>query len=87
MKLILLWIFLKRIICCILKELSKKQSELQVYFKGETAIYKILDTMNRFSEDIDLTVKTNEKLNNSQKKKAFEKTAFDYEIIELTLNK
>ena len=44
-------------VCTILKELSKNQDELQAYFKGGTAVYKILDTMNRFSEDIDLTVK------------------------------
>lgn len=56
-------------VCCILKELSKKQDELQAYCKGGTAIYKTLDTMNRFSEDIDLTVKINEKLSNTQKKK------------------
>ena len=74
-------------VCCILQELSKKQDELQAYFKGGTAIYKILDTMNRFSEDIDLTVKVNKKLNNTQKKKFFERTAFDYNIQGLTLNK
>lgn len=74
-------------VCCILQELSKKQDELQAYFKGGTAIYKMLDTMNRFSEDIDLTVKVNEKLNNTQKKKTFEKTAFDYNLKGLTLNK
>ena len=45
-------------VCTILKELSKKQDELQAYFKGGTAIYKILDTMNRFSEDIDLSNQT-----------------------------
>ena len=44
-------------VCTILKDLSKKQDELHAYFKGGTAIYKILDTMNRFSEDINLTVK------------------------------
>lgn len=74
-------------VCCILQELSKKQDELQAYFKGGTAIYKILDTMNRFSEDIDLTVKINEELSNTQKKKSFERTAFDYNIKGLTLNK
>ncbi len=74
-------------VCCILQELSKKQDELQAYFKGGTAIYKILDTMNRFSEDIDLTVKINEELSNTQKKKSFEKTAFDYNVEGLTLNK
>lgn len=74
-------------VCCILQELSKKQDELQAYFKGGTAIYKISDTMNRFSEDIDLTVKVNEQLSNTQKKKAFERTAFDYNIQGLSLNK
>ena len=74
-------------VCCILQELSKKQDELQAYFKGGTAIYKTLDTMNRFSEDIDLTVKINEKLSNTQKKKSFERTAFDYNVQGLTLNK
>lgn len=74
-------------VCCILQELSKKQDELQAYFKGGTAIYKTLDTMNRFSEDIDLTVKINEKLSNTQKKKSFERTAFDYNVEGLTLNK
>ena len=43
-------------VCLVLKELSKKQDYLKAYFKGGTAVYKILDTMNRFSEDIDLTV-------------------------------
>lgn len=31
-------------VCCVLQELSKKQNELQAYFKGGTAIYKTLDT-------------------------------------------
>ncbi len=30
-------------VCTVLKELSKKQEELKAYFKGGTAIYKILD--------------------------------------------
>ena len=49
-------------VSCILQELSKKQEELQAYFKGGTAIYKILNTMNRFSEDIELTVKIKKKV-------------------------
>lgn len=44
-------------VCLVLEDLAKKQDELKAYFKGGTAVYKILDTMNRFSEDIDLTVK------------------------------
>lgn len=44
-------------VCLVLKELAQKQEYLKAYFKGGTVVYKILDTMNRFSEDIDLTVK------------------------------
>lgn len=36
-------------VCLILKELSKKQDEIKAYFKGGTAVYKILENMNRFS--------------------------------------
>lgn len=43
----------------ILKELSEKQRDgLKAYFKGGTALYKILKTTHRFSEDIDLSVDT-----------------------------
>lgn len=43
----------------ILEELAKKQEEgLAAYFKGGTALYKALHTINRFSEDIDLSVDT-----------------------------
>lgn len=44
-------------VCAVLKELAQKQDYLKAYFKGGTAVYKILDAMNRFSEDIDITVK------------------------------
>lgn len=43
-------------VCSVLQELAEKQDYLKAYFKGGTALYKILNTMNRFSEDIDLTV-------------------------------
>ena len=43
-------------VCLVLKELAKKQDYLKAYFKGGTAVYIILNTINRFSEDIDLTV-------------------------------
>ena len=56
-------------VCLVLKELSKKQEELKAYFKGGTAVYKILDTMNRFSEDIDLTVKFLPEESNTRNKK------------------
>ena len=43
----------------VLKELADKQNAgLPAYFKGGTALYKALKTLNRFSEDIDLSVDT-----------------------------
>ena len=75
-------------VCTILKELSKNQDELQAYFKGGTAVYKILDTMNRFSEDIDLTVKVLPEQSNTKNKKAekpqFNKVSLLFVINELT---
>lgn len=32
-------------VCLILSELAKKQNEIKAYFKGGTAIYKILENM------------------------------------------
>lgn len=46
-------------VCLFLEELSNKQKAgLPAYFKGGTALYKSLKKMNRFSEDIDLSVNT-----------------------------
>lgn len=56
-------------VCLVLKELAQKQEYLKAYFKGGTAVYKILDTMNRFSEDIDLTVKVLPEESNTRNKK------------------
>ncbi len=56
-------------VCLILEELSKKQNEIKAYFKGGTAVYKILENMNRFSEDIDLTVKVLLEESNTRNKK------------------
>ncbi|MBR3832010.1 MAG: nucleotidyl transferase AbiEii/AbiGii toxin family protein [Mycoplasmataceae bacterium] len=75
-------------ICCILKDLAGKQEELKAYFKGGTAIYKILDEMKRFSEDIDLTVK--ERLDGESRTHAsnrLENSALSYQINGLRLNK
>lgn len=74
-------------VCCVLEELSRKQEDLKAYFKGGTALYKILDTTNRFSEDIDLTVKELPEENNTKNKKRLENSAFSYEITGLELNK
>ena len=71
----------------ILKELSKKQEDLKAYFKGGTAIYKILDTMNRFSEDIDITVKTISNESNTKNRKRLKESALNYNIEGLKLIK
>lgn len=55
-------------ITLMLWELSQKQDTLPAYFKGGTALYKALKSLNRFSEDIDLTVEIKD-CSNSQKKK------------------
>lgn len=73
-------------ICLVLKELSLKQKELQAYFKGGTAVYKILEHMNRFSEDIDLTVKENEGDSKTNVRKRLKKSAYGYEIEGLNLD-
>ena len=74
-------------VCLILKELSKRQDYLKAYFKGGTAVYKILDTMNRFSEDIDLTVKVLPEESNTRNKKRLKESALGYEIEGLELIK
>ena len=52
----------------ILKEVAdKQQNGLPCYFKGGTALYKALNNMIRFSEDIDLSVDVRG-LSNNQKK-------------------
>lgn len=72
-------------VCLILKELASKQKKLQAYFKGGTAVYKILDHMNRFSEDIDLAVKVNVNDSNNSNKTRLKKSALGYTIDGLTL--
>lgn len=73
-------------VCLVLKELAKKQDYLKAYFKGGTAVYKILNTMNRFSEDIDLTVEVLHEESNNSNKTRLKKSALDYKISGLELN-
>ena len=74
-------------VCAVLKELSKKQDYLKAYFKGGTAVYKILENMNRFSEDIDLTVKVLSEESNTRNKKRLTDSALGYKIDGLELIK
>lgn len=66
-----------------LSELSKKQSDLKAYFKGGTALYKAISSINRFSEDIDLTVYVEDCQSNTKKKVRLEKSAFGYTCLSL----
>lgn len=74
-------------VCAVLNELSKRQDDLKAYFKGGTAIYKILDNMNRFSENIDLTVKVLPEESNTRNKKRLKESALGYKIDGLELIK
>ena len=74
-------------VCLILEELSKKQNEIKAYFKGGTAVYKILENMNRFSEDIDLTVKVLPEESNTKNKKRLKESALGYNLEGLELIK
>lgn len=74
-------------VCLVLKELSKNQNEIKAYFKGGTAVYKILENMNRFSEDIDLTVKVLPEESNTKNKKRLKESALGYNLDGLELVK
>jgi predicted nucleotidyltransferase component of viral defense system len=64
-----------------LKELQKMDNDIQIVFKGGTSLSKCYDVIDRFSEDIDLSVKFNtEKITTSERRKL--KTSIT-EIIEL----
>jgi len=66
-----------------LEELSRMQHEIRAYFKGGTALYKALSSINRFSEDIDLTVSIDDLTTGSQQKKRLEKSGEGYSCLDL----
>lgn len=74
-------------VCTVLKELAEQQDYLKAYFKGGTAVYKILDTTNRFSEDIDLTVEVVKGESNNSNRIRLKKSALGYKILGLELEK
>lgn len=61
-----------------LKELAVIQNEIKAYFKGGTALYKALSSINRFSEDIDLTVCVEDCESLTQAKRRLERSAKGY---------
>lgn len=65
-----------------LNELSKFQTKgLPAYFKGGTALYKMLKTTNRFSEDIDISVDTRNCSSRTQKDKILEQATKKYKSL------
>ncbi len=73
-------------VCLLLFELSQKQGELPAYFKGGTALYKAMKTLNRFSEDIDLTVEIND-CSKNQGRLRLERATNKYVELPRTANK
>ena len=70
----------------LLSELATQQEHLPAYFKGGTALYKALGRMIRFSEDIDLTVESQD-CSRSQAKKRLELAANGYRSLARTSDK
>ena len=66
----------------LLQELSLNQVEWKAYFKGGTALYKALSSINRFSEDIDLTVSIEDCSSRTQEQKRVERSAKGYSALE-----
>ena len=63
-------------ITLILEELTHRKNQGYAYFKGGTALYKGLKSINRFSEDIDLTVNVCDCSNSQKKKRLFDSTRY-----------
>ena len=70
----------------LLSELASQQDRLPAYFKGGTALYKALGRMIRFSEDIDLTVETQD-CTKTQAKKRLESAANGYRSLPRTADR
>ncbi len=62
----------------LLNELSRLPNQGYAYFKGDTALYKALRSIRRFSEDIDLTVYVEDCPSTSQEQKRLEKVSKKY---------
>src|SRR5699024_685529 len=64
--------------------LQQKSVPFEIYFKGGTALYKALHKINRFSEDIDLTLKLTEDTPSARKRNLKKATS---NFTSLTLDK
>lgn len=61
-----------------LQEIAEKQKSYEVFFKGGTALYKALKSINRFSEDIDLTFNDEKHNSKAAKKTALKRVTSEY---------
>ena len=66
----------------LLKELSESKVHNYCYFKGETALYKALKSIRRFSEDIDLTINVSDCETNSSKQKRLKDSVLNFTSLE-----
>jgi predicted nucleotidyltransferase component of viral defense system len=70
----------------LLRELVDKQDSLPAFFKGGTALYKALGSIQRFSEDIDLTVRIDD-CSKTQAKLRLERAAQGFKSLKRTKNR
>lgn len=61
-----------------LQEIADKQKSYEVFFKGGTALYKALKSINRFSEDIDLTFNDRNFKSKTAKKTSLKRVTSEY---------
>lgn len=67
----------------ILQEITAMQKNYDVFFKGGTALYKALKSINRFSEDIDLTFNDSNFDSKSSKKTALKRVTSEYKSLSI----
>ena len=65
----------------LLFELSRFENQGYAFFKGGTALYKAMKSIQRFSEDIDLTIQIDDCPNPSQAKKRLENSTLKFECM------
>ena len=68
-----------------LQEIAEKQKSYEVFFKGGTALYKALKSINRFSEDIDLTFNDRNFESKTAKKSALKRVTSEYASLAINL--
>ncbi len=67
----------------ILQEITDMQKNYEVFFKGGTSLYKALKSINRFSEDIDLTFNDSNFDSKTAKKTALKRVTSEYKSLEI----